>query len=146
MSTSTRFRLCVVAPRIFSAPVDCPHRLLEGGPVAEMAPRQRAAAAQSVESALEHHLAAGGAGAGAEIDDVVRDRNRLRLVLHDEHRVAFVPQLQQEVVHPLDVMGVQADRGLVEDVGDVGERRAEVADHLGALGLTSGQGARRPVQ
>ena len=52
----------------------------------------------------------------------------------------------QQVVHPLDVMGVQADRGLVEDVGDVGERRAEVADHLGALCLSPGQRARRPVE
>src|SRR3972149_1957420 len=45
-------------------------------------------------------------GAGAEVDDVVGDRDRLRLVLHDEHRVALVPQLQQQVVHPLHVMGV----------------------------------------
>ena len=94
----------------------------------------------------KHDFAAGRAGAGAEIDDVVGDRDRLRLVLHDEHRVALVPQLQQQVVHPLDVMRVQADRGLVEDVGDVGERRAEVADHLGALRLAPGQRARRPVQ
>jgi hypothetical protein len=36
--------------------------------------------------------------------------------------------------------------GLVEDVGDVGERGAEVADHLGALRLAARQGARRPVQ
>jgi hypothetical protein len=34
-------------------------------------------------------------------------------------------------------MGVQADGGLVEDVGHVGERGAEVADHLGALGLAA---------
>ncbi len=52
------------------------------------------------------------------------------------YRVALVPQLQQQVVHPLDVVRVQADRGLVEDVGDVGQRRSEVADHLGALGLS----------
>ena len=78
-----------------------------------------------------------GAGAGAEVDDVVGDRDRLGLVLDDEHGVALVPQLQQQVVHPLDVVRVQADRGLVEDVGDVGERRAEVADHLGALRLAA---------
>ena len=87
-----------------------------------------------------------GAGAGAEVDDVVGDRDRLRLVLHDEHRVALVAQLQQQVVHPLDVVRVQADRRLVEDVGDVGERGAEVADHLGALRLAARQRARRPVE
>ena len=88
---------------------------------------------QPFDGSLEDHLAARRTGAGAEVDDVVGNRNRLGLVLHDEHRVALVPQLQQQAVHPLDVMWVQADRGLVEDVGDVGERRAEVADHLGAL-------------
>ena len=45
-----------------------------------------------------------------------------------------------------DVVRVQADRRLVEDVGDVGERRAEVPDHLGALGLAPGERARRPVE
>ena len=111
-----------------------------------MAAGDGAAGSQPLDGALEADVAARRTGAGTEVDDVVGDRNRLRFVLHDEHRVAFVPQLQQEVVHPLDVMGVQADRRLVEDVGDVGERRAEVADHLGALCLAPGQGARRPVQ
>ena len=83
---------------------------------------------------------------GTEIDDVVGDRDGLRLVLHDQHGVALVAQLQQQGVHPFDVVGVQPDRGLVEDVGDVGERRAQVADHLGALGLAAGQGAGRPVE
>ena len=111
-----------------------------------MAAGDGAAGPQPVDRALEHHLATGRARAGAEIDDVVGDRDRLRLVLDDEHGVALVAQLQQQLVHPLDVMRVQADRRLVEDVGHVGERRAEVADHLGALGLASRQGARRPVQ
>ncbi len=102
---------------------------------------ERAAAPQPIEGALVHHLAALRTGAGAKVDDVVGDGDRLGLVLHDEHGVAFVSQLQQQVVHPLDVMGVQADRGLVENVGDVGERRAEVADHLGALCLSPGQRA-----
>ena len=81
---------------------------LEGGPVVKMAAGDGAAGPQPLDGALEDHLAARGAGAGAEVDDVVGDRDRLRLVLHDEHRVALVPQPQQQVVHPLDVMGVQA--------------------------------------
>src|SRR5215211_3373268 len=119
MSTSTSRRLCAVAPRISSVPVGV--RTVSLG-------------------------AARRTGAGAEVDDVVGDGDHLRLVLDDEHRVALVPQPQQQVVHPLDVMGVQADRGLVEDVGDVGERGAEVADHLGALCLAARQRARRPVE
>src|SRR3546814_12208092 len=64
------------------------------------------------------------------------------LVLDDQHRVALVAQLEQEAVHPGDVVGVQPDGRLVEDVGDVGERRAEVADHLRALRLARSEGRR----
>jgi hypothetical protein len=123
-----------------------PHGLLQADPVVEVAAGDRAAGPQPVDRALEHDLAAGGAGARAEVDDVVGDRHHLRLVLDDEHGVALVAQPQQQVVHPLDVVRVQADGGLVEDVGDVGERGAEVADHLGALRLAARQRARRPVE
>ena len=88
----------------------------------------------------------GRAGAGAEVDGVVGDGDRLRLVLHHEHGVALVPQPQQQVVHPLDVVRVQPDGRLVEDVGDVGERRPQLADHLDALRLAARQRARRPVE
>ena len=54
--------------------------------------------------------------------------------------------LQQQLVHPLDVVRVQPDRRFVEDVGDVGERGAEVADHLDPLGLSARQRARRPFE
>ena len=111
-----------------------------------MAPGERAAGAQPLHGALEHHLAPLGAGPGAEVHDVLGDRDRLRLVLHDKHGVALVAQRQQQVVHALDVVGVQPDRRLVEDVGDVGERGAEVADHLDALCLSTRERARRPVE
>ena len=122
MSTSTSWRLLMLAPRTCSASGRCPHLLLEGRPVVEMAARQGIACPQAVDGALEHDLAALGSGAWAEVDGVVRDRDRLRLVLDDQHGVALVAELQQQVVHPLDVVGVQADRWLVEDVGDIGER------------------------
>ena len=98
------------------------YRRLQGGPVVEMATGERAAGPQPFDCALEHHLATGSARAGAEVDDVVGDRDRLRIVLHDEHGVALVPQPQQQVIHPLDIVRVQARGGLVEDVRDVGER------------------------
>jgi hypothetical protein len=65
--------------------------------------------------------------AGAEVDDVVGDRDRLRPVLDREDGVALVAQPQQ-VVHPPDVMRVKPGRRLVEDVGHVGGRGPEVAD------------------
>ena len=111
----------------------CPHRRLQRGPVIEVAPGDGAARSQPVESALEDNLPAGRPGTRAKIDHVVTDRDHLRLVLHDEHGVALVAQAQKQAVHPLDVVGVQADRRLVEDVRHVRERRPEVADHLGAL-------------
>src|SRR5580692_5835710 len=75
-----------------------PHRLLEGGPVVEMAPGDGAAGPQRFDGALEADGPARRTGAGAEVDDVVRDLDRLRLVLDDEHRVALVPQPQQQLV------------------------------------------------
>ena len=93
----------------------------------------RVAGPQPVDGPLEHHLATGSARAGAEIDGVVGDRDRLRFVLDDEHGVALVAQPEQQVVHLLDVVGMKPDRRLVEHVGDVSERRSELADHLGAL-------------
>ena len=101
---------------------------------------------QRLDGALEDDLATGGAGSWSEVDDVVGDGDGLRLVLDDEDRVALVAQLEQQRVHPRDVVRVQADRRLVEDVGDVGERGAEVTDHLGALGLSPGERAGRPVE
>ena len=124
----------------------CPHRRLQRGPVVEMAAGDRAAGPQPVDGPLEHHLATGRPGARAEIDDVVGDRDRLRLVLDDEHGVALVAQPHEQVVHPLDVVGVQADRGFIEDVRDVRQRGTQVTDHLRALRLATRQRARRPVE
>ena len=123
-----------------------PHRLLEGGAVVEMTAGDGVAGAKALDGALVADGAAGLAGTGAEVDDVVGDRDRLRLVLDDEHRVALVPQPHEQVVHPLDVMRVQPDRRLVEHIGDVGQRGAEVADHLGALRLSARERARRAVE
>ena len=111
-----------------------------------MAAGDGAAGPQLVDGAFEHHLATGGAGAGTEIDDVVGDRNRLRLVLDDQHGVALVAQLQQGAVHPRDVVRVKPDGRFVEHVGHIGERRPELADHLGALRLSARQRARPPVE
>ncbi|QXC61971.1 hypothetical protein KSP35_03890 [Aquihabitans sp. G128] len=95
---------------------------------------------QALDGALEHHLSPVAAGPGTQIDHVVGDGDGFGLVLHEQHGVALVAQLEQQLVHAGDVVGVQADGGLVEDVGDVGERRPEVADHLGALRLAARQG------
>ena len=119
---------------------------LERGAVVEVLAGRGAAAAQTRDVALEHDGAAVAPRTRTEVDDVVGDLDHLRLVLDDEHRVALVAQLEQQLVHPLDVVRVQPDRRLVEDVGDVGERRAEVADHPRALGLAARQRAGRALE
>jgi hypothetical protein len=123
-----------------------PELILQGGAVPEMAAGERAAGPQLLDYALEDDLAARGARARAEVDDVVRDRDHLRLVLHHEHRVALVAQAKQQVVHPLDVVRVQADRRLVEDIGHVGKRRPELPDHFGSLRLAAGERARLAIE
>jgi hypothetical protein len=82
----------------------------------------------------------------AKVDHVVGDLDDLGLVLDDQDRVALVAQPEQQVVHPLDVVGVQPDRWFVEDVGDVGQAGTEVPDHLDPLGLASRQGGGLAVQ
>ena len=84
-----------------------PHLRLQAGAVVEVAPGQRVARPQAGDGAREHDLAARRAGARAEVDDVVGDRDHLGLVLDDEHGVALVAQPLQQLVHPLDVVRVQ---------------------------------------
>ena len=67
-----------------------PGRLLERDPVIEVPTRDRLALAEPLEGALENHLAARRTGAGTEVDAMVGYRDRLGLVLDDEHRVALV--------------------------------------------------------
>ncbi len=104
-----------------------------------MLPSQGAAGAQAVHGAREDDLTTVVAGPQAEIDYVISDRDLLRLVLDHQHGVAFVTQLPQQVVHPLDVVRVEPDRRLVEHIGDIGERGSEVPNHLDALSLTTGK-------
>src|SRR5690606_9999952 len=76
----------------------------------------------------------------------VGDGDHLGFVLDHEHGVALVAQLDEQFVHPLDVVRVQPGGGLVEDVGGVRQAGDEVAHHFDALGLAAGQGGRLAVQ
>ena len=123
-----------------SCPVGVAHRLARCHPVVQVPPGERVGAAQAGDVAGEADPAAVGAGARPEVDDVVGDGDGLRFVLHHQHGVALVAQPQQQVVHPGDVVRVQADCGFVEDVRDVGEAGAEVPDHFHPLRLPAGEG------
>ena len=74
----------------FLHPVPGTDGVLEPGAVADVAPGEGVAGTQSVDVALENDFAAAGAGCRAEVDDVIGYGDRLGLVLHDEHGVAFI--------------------------------------------------------
>src|SRR3546814_5940660 len=94
---------------------------------------QGAAGAEALEVALVDDLSPSGPGERAEVDHLVGARAGLGLVLDDQPRVSLVAKAQQPVVHPVDVVGVQAAGRLVDDVGDVGDRGARSDEHPSAL-------------
>ncbi len=145
-STETSWRLCSRALRIGIEPRRRPHRRLQLLLLLEVLPGERPGRAQPAERALVDDLAAVGAGAGAHVDDVIGDPDHLRLVLDHQDGVALVAQPLEQPVHLLHVVGVEADGRLVEDVGHIGQAGAEVADHLRALRLATGEGGRLAIE
>jgi hypothetical protein len=83
---------------------------------------------QVVGVALRDDLAAALAGAGTEVDDVVRAADRVLVVLDHHQRVAFRFELLQYVEQDLVVAVVQADGRLVEDVAHA----SQIASQLGS--------------
>ena len=86
------------------------------------------------------------AGAGAEIDHVVRGAHRLFVVLDDDHRVAQVAQLLERREQPRVVALVQPDRRLVEDVQHADEPRADLRREPNALRLAARERLRRAAE
>ncbi len=77
---------------------------------------------------------------------MVGDTDHLRVMLDHEDGVALVAQALEERVDLRNVVGMQADRRLVEHVGHVRQRRADVAHHLGPLRLAAGKRPGRSVE
>ena len=129
----------------------CPRRRVVGTGIASSCRRyfdvsDRGSLHQAVERAREHDAPALLAGAEAEIDDVIGDLDHVGVVLDDEHRVALVAQLPQDVDQPQVVARVQADRRLVEHVQRADERRAERRRQVDALRLAARQRRRQPIE
>src|SRR5207302_7666127 len=89
--------------------------------------------------ALRHEVPAVGAGAGSQVDDVIRLTDRLLVVLDHDHRVAEVAELLERCEQPAVVALVQPDRGLVQDVHDPGEPRPYLAREPDALRFPAGE-------
>ena len=83
-------------------------------------------------------MSAGGACAGAEIDDVVGAANRFFIVLDYEHGVAEVTQGFESAEQASVVAGVEADGRLVKHVKDAAQARADLRGEADALGFAAG--------
>ena len=86
------------------------------------------------------------AGAGPEIDDVVRRRDRRLVVLDDQHGVAQVAQPLERAEEPVVVALVQADARLVQHVEHADEARADLGREPDALPLAAGERGRLALQ
>ena len=81
------------------------------------------------------------AGAGADVEHVVGDADRVLVVLDHDHGVAEVAQPLQRFEQPRIVALVQADRRLVEHVEHAGQPRADLRGEADALALAARQRA-----
>ena len=97
-------------------------------------------------SSRRHDLTAVLASAGAEVDDPVRVRDHVEVMLDDEHRPTLVEQLLEDAHEHTHILGVQAHRRFVEDEEGVLLRLPEFGGELEPLRLTTGQCRGRLVE
>ena len=86
-------------------------------------------------------VAAMHAGAGADVEDVIGEQDRVLVVLDHDHGVAEVAQALERVEQARVVALVQADRGLVQHVEHARQARADLRGEADALALAAGQRA-----
>ena len=116
-------------------------------PPAEEGARDRGArAGQLGGRAREDEVASALARAGAEVDRVIGGADDRGVVLDDDHGVPLVAQPVQGTDETLRIARVQPDRGLVEDVERVHQRRADGGGQVDALELPARERARLPVE
>ena len=92
-----------------------------------------------VRAARGDQMAAGVAGAGTQVHDVVGAADRLFIVLDDEHGVAQIAQLFERGEQAAVVARVQADGRLVEHVKDAAQARADLRREANALRFAAGK-------
>ena len=119
-------------------------RRLDAEHAREVLARQRARERRElVRRPLADDLAAVDPGAGAEVHDAVREADRLLVVLDDDDRVPEVAHRDERVDELAVVLGVEADRRLVEDVEDAHELAADLRREPDPLRLAAGERRRR---
>ena len=150
-SAVTFFRLLAVAPMTRSmrfgsgarrvAGISMRRRPLKYCPVIESGCAATSAAVPCATICAAVH-----AGARTQIDDVIGLADRILVVLDHDDRVAEIAQIDQRVEQALIVALMQADRGLIENVHDADQTRADLARESNALRLAARQGVGAAVQ
>ena len=85
-----------------------------------------------------HHIAAAVAALGAEVDDVVGGFDDVEVVLDDEDGIARIHKLLQNLDELVDIGGVEAGGGLVQDIDGAPRGGArQLRGQLDPLGLAS---------
>ena len=95
---------------------------------------------------LRDHMPAVLAGPRPEVDEVVGRAHRALVVLDHDHRVAEIAESLERLDQLRVVPLVQPDRGLVEDVENADQARADLRREPDPLRLAAGQRAGRASQ
>ena len=147
---STRFRLFSAA-RLTMMWSPLPGRRglghRNGQPAGEVLAGQRVVARHDVfNRAGAHHLPAVLAGARTHVHDPVGGAHRVLVVLHDQHGIAEVTQVEQCAQQTGVVALVQADAGLVQDVHHAHQLRADLRRQANALRFAAAEAGGLPIQ
>ncbi len=67
-------------------------------------------------------------------------------MLHHNHGISQIPKVLQCGDQPIIVPLVQSDTGLIQNIGHAHQAGADLGGQSDTLGLTAGQGTRRPGQ
>ena len=83
-----------------------------------------------------------GAGAGADVDQVIRCADAIFIVLDHDDRVADVSQPLERADEPRVVALMQADGRLVQHIADADQTAAHLRRQANALRLAAGEACR----
>ena len=116
-----------------------PRRLLDRQGPEQGLPCQGAGLQQVLIAARKNDFTAVLACLGPYIDDMVGNRDDIRIMFHHKDCIALVTQLLQQVIHPVDIPGMHSCTGFVKNISHSGQAAAHIPDKLQALRLPAGQ-------
>ena len=77
------------------------------------------------------------AGTGPDIDNMIGVTDGVLVVLHYQHGIAEVAQVNQRLEQALVIPLMEADGGFIEDIHDADQPRPDLAGQADALGLAA---------